>query len=111
MYAPVKPTPGTVHLIYKNKESILLDNSKNLIPINKNAFNTLYLSDISFSSNDYTLNSLLTIIPSNLCIHLLDEKDEFINTLELIFEDRISICHSCDICSLYRKNQKARFEL
>ncbi len=92
-------------MIYKNKESILLDSSKNIIPINKSAFNTLYLSDISFSSNDYALNSLLTILPKHLYIHLLDEEDEFINTLKLIFDDRVSICQECDICDLYRKSK------
>ena len=95
---------GIVHLIYKNKESILLDSSQNIIPINKKAFNMLYISDISFSSNDYTLNNLLTILPSKINIHLLDKKDEFIKTLELIFENRITFCSGCNICSSYIQN-------
>lgn len=98
-----------VHLVYKNTESILLDKDKNLIPINNNAFNLHYLSDISFSSNDYALNNLLTLLPESLHIHLIDKKDEFINTLENIFDTRISLCHECDICRLYKKQNNNLF--
>ena len=53
-------------------------------------FNTKYLSDISFSSNDYVLNALLTILPNKIFVHLGNySPDEFINTLMLIFEDKI----------------------
>ena len=93
-----------IHLIYKNQNSILLDEEKNIISINKNAFNAHFLSDISFSSNDYALNSLLTLLPQNLYIHLLDEEDEFINTLKLIFDSRIHICRDCNICNLYKNS-------
>ena len=93
---------GTIHMVYKNKESILLDDKKNIIPINKKAFDSHFLSDISFSSNDYALNNLLTLLPRNLYVHLIDEKDEFINTLELIFDNRFHACNDCDICALYK---------
>ena len=73
------------------------------------AYNVLrkYLSDISFSSNDYTLNTLLTLIPKKIHIHLITPHiDEFITTLKAIFEDKIIICTDCNICNLYKKNQK-----
>lgn len=97
------PNSDTVHLIYKTSESILLDENKNLI-LNSNDFNNAkYLSDISFSSNDYTLNSLLKLLPKKIYIHIIDNNiDEFINTLKLIFENRVFICLQCDICDLYR---------
>ena len=42
-------------------------------------FNAKYLSDISFSSNDIALNSLLNLLPKKIYIHLVDNKiDEFI---------------------------------
>lgn len=92
-----------VHLIYKSQESILLDEFRNIINIDKNIFNTKYLSDISFSSNDYTLNTLLTLLPKKIFIHLIDNiEDEFINTLRLIFGERICICNDCNICKIYR---------
>jgi len=56
----------------------------------------ILLSDISFSSNDYTLNSLLTLLPRRIYIHIIDGiEDEFINTLKLIFDNRVCICNDC----------------
>lgn len=83
-----------VHLIYNNSESILLDENKKIIEIDKKAFNVKYLSDITFSSNDYTLNTLLNLVPKKIYIHLSDGiSDEFINTIQLVFEDRVEICN------------------
>lgn len=96
-------TINMLHLVYVNKESILIDDNKNIIPIQDNLFDAKYLSDISFSSNDYCLNTLLNLLPQKLNIHLIDNyEDEFINTLKLIFENRVSICNDCDICRIYR---------
>ena len=101
LYINSKPSNNnTVYLIYKNGESILLDEKKEPISCNKEVFNTSYLSDISFSSNDYTLNSLLTLLPSKLIIHLQSPEDEFITTLKLIFLDRIIILNDSDIANL-----------
>ena len=57
------PSKDIVHLLYFNQESILLDNSKNVINFNYEISNAKYLSDITFSSNDYCLNTLLNILP------------------------------------------------
>ena len=91
-----------LHLIYTNGESILLDEEKNVIPLSEDILNAKYLSDITFSSNDYALNTLLSMLPKKLEIHIIDEEDEFINTLKLIFEDRIYICKECNICKTYK---------
>ncbi len=92
-----------VHLIYQNQESILLDEFKKMIDLDDSILNSKYLSDITFSSNDYTLNTLLTLLPEKIYIHLIDgTQDEFINTLKLIFDDRIYICNDCNICKIYR---------
>ena len=83
-----------VHLIYDNSKSILLDKDNNIIDIDKDIFKTKYLSDITFSSNDYTLNTLLNLVPQKIYIHLSNGfSDEFINTLQLVFEDRVEICN------------------
>lgn len=95
-----------VHLIYNNENSILLDENKKVINIADDIFKAKYLSDISFSSNDYALNGLLTLLPKKIYIHLIDNiVDEFIHTLGLIFEDRVEICTDCDICRLYKSNK------
>ena len=98
-------TCDVVHLVYNNENSILLDKDKNVIDVSDDVFKAKYLSDISFSSNDYALNSLLTLIPKKIYIHLIDNCiDEFIHTLSLIFENRVEICTDCDICKIYKNN-------
>lgn len=96
------PQIDLVHLIYINEESILLDNNKNIIALTRNNLDSQYLSDISFSSNDYALNSLLSLLPRKIILHLVSPNDDFINTLKLIFEDSLSICVDCDICKTYK---------
>lgn len=97
-----------VHLVYTNGESILLNQNKNIISLEDNIFNAKYLSDISFSSNDYALNALLTLLPKKIEIHLISYEDEFITTLKLIFGTRISICTDCNICRTYRVLNNAK---
>lgn len=104
-----KPTCEIVHLIYNNENSILLDKSKNIINISDDIFKAKYLSDITFSSNDYALNSLLTLVPEKIYIHLIDNcVDEFIHTLGLIFENRVEICTDCNICKIYKNNKLSK---
>ncbi len=94
-----------VHLIYHNQKTILLDENKNIIDVKSDILNVKYLSDITFSSNDYTLNTILNLIPKKINIHLIDKNiDEFINTIKLIFEDRVSFCTDCSICKIYKKS-------
>ena len=94
-----------VHLIYNNSKPILLDENKSIINMEENMLNKKYLSDISFSNNDYALNTLLNLIPKKINIHLIDEHiDEFINTIKLIFESRVNICSDCSICNIYKKS-------
>ena len=98
-----------VHLIYSSSNSILLDENKNPIEITDDIFQAKYLSDITFSSNDCALNSLLNLIPQKLYIHLIDNYiDEFINTLCLIFENRVNLCNDCNICNLYNSSKLSK---
>ncbi len=96
-----------VHIVFSSSESLLLDEHKNLILVTDDIFKVKYLSDISFSTNDYILNSLLTLLPKKIYIHLVDGYiDEFINTLQLVFENRINLCTDCPICELYKNTNK-----
>ena len=77
MYVSFSPfNSPLVHLIYYNNDSILLDSDKNIIPTDDNIFKAKYLSDISFSSNDYALNTLLNLTPKKLIIHLVDKTED-----------------------------------
>ena len=92
-----------LHLIYKNKNSIITNDNKEIISCNENISKAKYISDISFSSNDLALNTLLNLLPQKITIHLTDGfVDEFINTLQLIFQEKIIICQDCDICNMYK---------
>lgn len=96
---------SNLNLVYTNNKAILLDNKKQIIDSkSKESLNAKFLSDITFSDNDYVLNYLLNVLPSHLTIHLPFDgiEDEFINTLKLIFEGRITICNNCDLCSFYK---------
>lgn len=92
-----------LHLIYKDKDSIIINDKKEIISCNDNLTKAKYISDISFSSNDLALNTLLNLLPKKITVHLIDGyQDEFINTLQLIFQDKVIICEDCNICSMYR---------
>ena len=100
-----------VHIIFSPTESVLLDKDKNLIIVTDNIFKPKIMSDISFSSNDYILNSLLSLMPEKIYIHLVDTFiDEFINTLQLAFENRVHLCTNCNICKLYKTNKISHTE-
>lgn len=93
-----------VHLISFENDTFLLDNNMNLVNIDKNSLNAKYLSDVSFSNNDYILNTLLNLLPKKIHLHLISPLSnmDFIDTLQLIFENRIIFCNDCNICNLYK---------
>lgn len=82
---------GLVHLIYKRTNSFLLNSKYEKIPLSDNINDLNYISDVSFSENDIILNTLLSLLPQKIIIHLEKESDEFIKTLISIFEDRVQI--------------------
>ena len=102
----------TVHLISLENDSFLLDENMNLINVDKNALSAKYLSDVSFSTNDYILNTLLNLLPQKIYLHLVSPFNnlDFLNTLQLIFENRIKLCHDCNICNLYKNIKKSGIE-
>lgn len=96
-----KSKTDCIHVIYSNSEPILLDNKQNVLIYNNTFENPKYLSDISFSSKDYCLNALLNLLPKMVIIHMLVEEDEFVETLRLIFGNRLMICKECNICKTF----------
>lgn len=96
-----KNKSNIVHIIYSYSDPIILDESENVIPYNNEIISSKYLSDISFSSKDYCLNILLNLLPKQVIVHMLAEEDEFIETLKLIFKNRIIICKECNICKTF----------
>ena len=107
-----KSLTNIVHIINSDYDIILLDENLNIIDIDKKSLNAKYLSDVSFSNNDYVLNTLLNLLPRKIFLHQISNYSnlEFINTLKLIFDGRLKICTDCNICNLYKnlnvKNKK-----
>lgn len=96
-----EPRTDTIHVIYSNGEPILLDEKQNILVYDNQFEHPKYLSDITFSSKDYCLNTLLNLLPKKIIVHLLVDEDEFIETLRFIFGNRIRICKECNICKTF----------
>ena len=96
-----KSKSEVIHIIYSRNEPILLDERQNILVYDNSFEHPKYLSDILFSSKDYCLNALLNLVPKKVIVHLLVEEDEFIETLKLIFRDRLFICKECNICRTF----------
>lgn len=96
-----KNRTDTVHIIYSKAEPILLDEKQNILVYDNQFEHPKYLSDITFSSKDYCLNALLNLLPKKIIVHLLTEEDEFVETLKLIFQNRLMICKECSICKTF----------
>lgn len=95
------PRTDTIHVIYSNSEPIIMDEKQNILVYENQFEHPKYLSDITFSSKDYCLNTLLNLLPKKIIVHLLIDEDEFIETLRLIFENRLVICKECNICKTF----------
>ena len=101
-----------IHIINLDYDIYLLDENLNIINIDKKSLNAKYLSDVTFSNNDFVLNTLLNLLPKKVFLHQVSNYSnlEFINTLKLIFDGRLKICTDCNICNLYKnlsiKNKK-----
>ena len=98
------PSKSTIHVVCFDFDTFLLNEDMEVIDIDKNTLNAKYLSDISFSHNDYVLNTLLNLLLNKIYLHLASNTAnlEFINTLKLIFENRLEVCTDCNICNLYK---------
>ena len=99
-----EPQSNSIHLIYSDNIKLILDDSKNIITDTSNS--QVYLSDISFSNNDFILNALLSLLPQKLYIHLNNTEDNFIKFLKQIFKNRVTLCQNCNICNLYFNTSK-----
>ena len=103
------PLTNIIHIINLDYDIILLDENLNIIDIDKKSLNAKYLSDVTFSNNDYVLNTLLNLLPKKIFLHQISNYSnlEFINTLKLIFDSRLKICNDCNICNLYKNLNRA----
>ncbi len=85
-----------IHLFYFNTEKNILDEKFNLITTTSSK---KFLSDISFSENDFILNSILSLVPKKLIIHTNNNDNNFITFLKSIFSNKCILCKHCDHCT------------
>lgn len=100
------PQNNVVHLFYGENDKFLLDEFGKLITTTSSK---KYLSDISFSTNDFILNSILALMPEKLIIHDNCDEDNFISFLKSIFQDRCEVCSGCTTCYQYFSNKNTTF--
>lgn len=102
------PENNVVNLIYINSNGILLSENEEVINLKKFEKSNVYMSDISFSNNDFVLNTLIELLPARINLHLLSLEDQFIKTIKLIFGSRVHCCiKNCKICEDF-KNKKIK---
>ena len=89
-----------IHLIYLNSNASLLDDNGNEIKLESISDNVI-LSDFDFSKNDYVLNTLITLSPRQIVLHLLSPEDNFIDAVMQIFTNRVKICKNCKYCKKF----------
>lgn len=100
------PQNNVVHLFYGLNDKFLLDEFGKLITTTSSK---KYLSDISFSTNDFILNSILALMPEKLIIHRHCDEDNFVSFLKSIFQDRCEICSGCTTCYQYFSDKNTTF--
>lgn len=107
------PRSSKTHIICLENNTLLLDENLQQINIDKSELNAKYLSDVTFSDNDYILNTLLKLLPAKIYLHLSSSSANlyFINTLKLIFDNRLEICTDCNICNLYKNLNTQNFNV
>ena len=89
-----------IHLIYLNSIATLLDDNGKEIELENISANHI-LSDFDFSKNDYVLNTLISLAPKEIILHLLSPSDNFIDAISQIFSSRVKICKDCEYCKKY----------
>ncbi len=102
------PDDVVINLIYVNSKARLLSEDGSNIRLE--SFSSIYLSDISFSNNDYVLNTLVGILPKKIIIHTLSADDQFIKTIKLIFTNKVFNCNGCKLCNSYNLNKEQKIK-
>lgn len=101
-YIDEKPSQTSlIHLIYFPTEKALIDKDLNIITTTSEK---KYLSDISFSENDFILNSILSTMPEKIIIHTNSPNDNFIQFLLSIFGERSELCSENSLMTITNNN-------
>lgn len=100
------PLEEVMHVVYKQEGKIHLYN-KNLKNVTSHYIKKYckdLLLDSTLTKEDLLLHVLITICPKKIVMHKTEnmKTKQFINTLEIIFEDNMTYCTECELC---KKNE------
>lgn len=94
-----EPKRDLVNVVVKDGELLLYDDQMRTIESDY-GFEQITRENPDVNSDDILVSSLINMAPRKIVIHGSGqrEKNEVINALYNIFEDRVIFCNSCDIC-------------
>lgn len=95
-----------VNLVLEKGDFQLLDKTHQKID---NDHITELLQDIfldEVNKSDILLSSLIGLSPKEIIIHEKEKEEGLVDTLKMIFTDRIKLCPGCSLCHLKISNEK-----
>ena len=96
------PLEELIHIIYKKEGKIQIydKNKRNVTGHYIKKYCKELLLDSTLTREDLLLHVLITISPKKIIIHCCENmrSKQFMNTLEIIFEENISYCNGCGFC-------------
>lgn len=96
------PLEEEIHVVYEMEGKVQIYNKglKNVTGYYIKKYCKDLLLDSTLTREDLLLHVLITICPKNITIHRREnmKTKQFMNTLEIIFEENIRYCEGCDFC-------------
>lgn len=96
------PLEEEIHVIYKSDGKINLYNKqyKNVTGHYIKKYCKELLLDSTLTREDLLLHVLITVCPKKVFVHKMEnmKTKQFMNTLEIIFEENIIYCQGCEFC-------------
>lgn len=91
----------------KNGEYVLIDENKNQIPVSDCEF-SVEIADEILDVYDILLSELINLAPKKIVIHNrnLFENSQVLTTIENIFENNVTYCDGCSMCSDFENDEK-----
>lgn len=97
------PLEELIHVVYKKEGKIQIYDKtmRNVTGYYIKKYCKDLLLDSTLTREDLLLHVLITISPKKLIVHKCEnmKSKQFVNTLEIIFDENITYCHGCEFCN------------
>lgn len=101
------PLEEEIHIRYQDEGKVQIYNKalKNVTGYYIKKYCKELLLDSTLTREDLLLHVLITICPKKIIVHKKENMrtKQFMNTLEIVFEQSISYCEGCDFCKGMKK--------